>query len=921
MATTTDRSSNDVARELLTPLSQKVPPVRLPWSARVAAWVSAAALTATLLVYALVMIVPTWFLLDYLVGHVRVLFTGGSPGAVIGYIILGTLMLTLLLLLVKPALRVPRFAPEPLEVTRQEQPLLHEYVNRLSDALGAPRPDGIRVTTECTAAAISKRRFGGLLHDKSEILIGLPLAAGLSVRNLTGILAHELGHGLQRHSCRAMAVILQINFWFDRALFEPDRVDDFLVRQASLGILPVRWLAKGALAVIYVGRRLLWLFRSFGHAASCLVSRRGEYESDLYAARIAGSDAVPQMLQQVTVLSVAHQAALGDLGISFQEKRLSDNLPRTVVAKAQRLPKDELQRFVAMLRKQPTRWHDTHPSLLDRILTSQQTKVAGPVRDTRPAAVLFRDFDALCKKSTLEFYHVTLGDQAGDLKLVSAADLIREHAAIEEAEKTLVRYYQGALGSRFPVFPGAEACQPPGETDRSPEALAAAQQAAIAALDPYWDVLAKAIQAEGDCDELHQIGALSKMGFNLEGDPRLGLYQVNAATVSARTAKKQADCDLAVKKLEAAEQPLRRRLTLALQQVRLDPPAAGLEELSTPETRARIDELVATGLALRRARPQILALSKETRVLASLVQGVDPRALRSEVHTHIELLVNRVRKCLLDVHGSLQTVTYPFEHASGRDTTVGDFVVDRSADMTKPPDAAVAAIDALERAEQLIVRVQAALVQIAERVELASGLKQQAQPVFPDPWEMPKGVPTKTDSAIGAAAGRQVALALTILVAIVAGIAGASKTVPKYAVLPKHDQFQTTVVPQTWTPPPRANVWNMGVQPYQPGMHVPGTPQFNDPFNRNQTRPGQGQRDIYPPGYTGPRTPNYNDPRGPYYNNPNDPNNRSRTSPMNPRTPSRPGYTPPGGFNRGPSGPSGPSRPSPGGGGFGPGPR
>ena len=52
------------------------------------------------------------------------------------------------------------------------------------------------------------------------LLIGLPLAAGLSLRQFAGVLAHEFGHFSQGFGMRLTYVIRSINIWFMRVVYE-----------------------------------------------------------------------------------------------------------------------------------------------------------------------------------------------------------------------------------------------------------------------------------------------------------------------------------------------------------------------------------------------------------------------------------------------------------------------------------------------------------------------------------------------------------------------------------------------------------------------------------------------------------------------------------------------------------------------------
>lgn len=101
-----------------------------------------------------------------------------------------------LLLMLKPLL--PRRQPheESIGISRAEQPLLYEFVDRLCRSLKAPPPKQIVLNCQVNAAAaVRKGLLGG---GDITLVIGMPLAAGMTLRQLTGVLAHEFGHASAR---------------------------------------------------------------------------------------------------------------------------------------------------------------------------------------------------------------------------------------------------------------------------------------------------------------------------------------------------------------------------------------------------------------------------------------------------------------------------------------------------------------------------------------------------------------------------------------------------------------------------------------------------------------------------------------------------------------------------------------------------
>ena len=188
--------------------------------------------------------------------HAETLFAGAQPLAKIcgigGTVVL---VLPLILALLKPLVARPSAIRRPHTVRRHEEPLLFEYVDCLCQSLGAPSPTEIHLTCEVNAGAEFRGGWLSLLNRRDLSLhLGMPLVAGLTLPEFTGILAHELGHFTQRTAMRLENLIRQINRWFFRAASEEDSIDQWLsshTRRLSLWFVPC-----------ILGQWMIWLTRT-----------------------------------------------------------------------------------------------------------------------------------------------------------------------------------------------------------------------------------------------------------------------------------------------------------------------------------------------------------------------------------------------------------------------------------------------------------------------------------------------------------------------------------------------------------------------------------------------------------------------------------------------------------------------------------
>ena len=137
------------------------------------------------------------------------------------------------------------------------------------------------------------------------LTIGLPLVAGLSIREFAGVLAHEFGHFAQGGGMRLTAIVRGVNGWFARVVYERDEWDETLERwsrETDFRLAFVLVIARGA---VWVSRRVLTGLMFGGHAISCFMMRQMEYDADSYEVKIAGSDAFIRTTTRLRELNVA----------------------------------------------------------------------------------------------------------------------------------------------------------------------------------------------------------------------------------------------------------------------------------------------------------------------------------------------------------------------------------------------------------------------------------------------------------------------------------------------------------------------------------------------------------------------------------------------------------------------------------------
>ncbi|HYX90641.1 MAG TPA: M48 family metallopeptidase, partial [Myxococcaceae bacterium] len=174
----------------------------------------------------------------------------------------------------KPLLARTGRSPQPIEISPEDHPLLFALVDGISCAVGAPTPTRIAVDCEINASASLQPGSGGLLRRDLQLTIGLPLITGLTLAQLAGVLAHEMGHFAQGSAMRLTFLIRTTNAWLARVVYQRDEWDaqlEYWSKKADIRLGVVLWVARLA---VWLSRKLLWVLMTVGHAIGTLMMRQ-----------------------------------------------------------------------------------------------------------------------------------------------------------------------------------------------------------------------------------------------------------------------------------------------------------------------------------------------------------------------------------------------------------------------------------------------------------------------------------------------------------------------------------------------------------------------------------------------------------------------------------------------------------------------
>lgn len=423
----------DLMRTILKSFDGEVPPVRPTFGYRL----SLVLVTFTLLLLAglyLLLIAGVGFGVYWHATH-NFIRPFGAPYYTwtLLFLYVGPLLIgvTLILFLIKPL-----FAPLPrtgadyvLEPGREA--ILYSFVARIAEAVGAPEPRRIAVNCEVNASASLGKGLGGLFGNQLTLTLGLPLIAGLNARQLSGVVAHELGHFAQGTGMRASYFVRSVNHWFARAVYERDGWDEglFLASRESVYMVPVYF---GAVVCVWLTRGVLWVPMMIGHTLSCLLLRQMEYDADRYMARLAGTETFEEIARRVALWEASGQATFSMMPRWWMQDRYPDDLPSLIISTADNIPKKLHRKIQKNLNKSRTGIFDTRPCLKDRMANVGREAADGVFQFDEPATVLLGNYPKLALEATLHLYR-SFGREIGINQLIHVEELADSLAPLPPA--------------------------------------------------------------------------------------------------------------------------------------------------------------------------------------------------------------------------------------------------------------------------------------------------------------------------------------------------------------------------------------------------------------------------------------------------------------------------------------------------------
>lgn len=294
-------------------------------------WVALAALLVFLVVY---LAFSGWFVWKaYSFFHAAL--AGGNNS--LTYFLLGTLSGFFGVFLLKALFFIKKADLEGLtEVSQADHPRLFEFIYRLADEAGAPRPYKIYLSSRVNASVFYNVSFLGLfIPTRKNLEIGLPLVNVLNLSEFKGVIAHEFGHFAQRSM--AVGTWVYVGQQVAQHIVGHRDVLDRFISGLSRFDLRIAWVGWIMSLVVWAIRSLIdTLFRGVVLAERAL-SREMEFQADKVSVATSGSDALISALYKTRAADTGWDQTLSIANAQLQEKKVFQNLYRVHSAVIKRL--------------------------------------------------------------------------------------------------------------------------------------------------------------------------------------------------------------------------------------------------------------------------------------------------------------------------------------------------------------------------------------------------------------------------------------------------------------------------------------------------------------------------------------------------------------------------------------------------------
>ena len=713
----------------IVPPTGTIPPIQTSDSLETAVMLSAFVIAIMVGLYVLITLAWGWLTVAFYLALPELVGGSGMIFKALMYSLAAGLVLVLIFL-VKTLIPLRRKQAPPIELTQADQPELFAYIRALATSIDAPMPDRVLVDAHANASA----SFAGGMSPTSgplTLTLGLPLIGGMSVRQLAGVIAHELGHFSQGSMVKQNIIIGFVSGWLTEVALGEDRFDRVINGLANNGPPIVRQLFKLVRMVMTAIRRVFYVVMIVGHLVTRMAARQLEYDADQFMAHTTGSAHFADTMRETIVIGHASMQALEDTHRFYRDRRLPNDLPAMVVTRARRMDDKQRKKLWRGEDQGQAEAFSTHPLTGKRIDAARKLNSKGLVHEDRPAHGLFRDFEKLCQQASEALYKEVIGKEYDPKHLTDSSRLIAELEATDKARKAAGRFCQSDLLLMLPMFPSYRGLKMPESPQQALDEVRGLRERAQGMRAKAIPLVRKYEEAQEKLMQSRQAHVATQAGFEIRDYAELGLEAGSAAGLSRSVSDQTAQIDSFENEIRGYNSDLIKRMELDFMLLKHAKVTERLGQGRADNIWLEIDALVPAGQALTNVQDSVENLRVHANVLAMSLNLIMQGAINAGV-------VNKLKQTAKDTVGEITNILriliseqYPFSHGEGR-VTIAQAICEKPPDEDNFADIYYVAEDVIGRITELRERIIGRLCHHAERVEKVMGMPRLLGPDAPD---------------------------------------------------------------------------------------------------------------------------------------------------------------------------------------------
>jgi Zn-dependent protease with chaperone function len=332
-----------------------------------------------------------------------------------------------------------------VEITKEDQPRLFEFIRQLTEETQTPFPKKIFLSPDVNASVFYHSSFWSMfLPVRKNLEIGIGLVNAVNMGEFKAVMAHEFGHFSQR-SMKLGSFTYNVNRIIYNTLYDNNGYARFLNAWGNLhGLLSV--FAAIAVKIAEAIQGILKPMYALINKGYMGLSREMEFHADGIAAAVAGSNNMISALNRIALADACFEEAMAKVNESLPRNEATANLFADQLVVLRFREKEDGSNTDSPTRINYKDQWASHPTIEQRTAHLQQLQMEAPPT-TASAWELFDEPQQLQMDMTRHLY--TVAKVEATLTYYNEEQFAQQYALDKEEWRLPAPYTEWFVG-RYP---------------------------------------------------------------------------------------------------------------------------------------------------------------------------------------------------------------------------------------------------------------------------------------------------------------------------------------------------------------------------------------------------------------------------------------------------------------------------------------